>query len=94
MVQNRRFCVCVEEPTRQLLASFESILKAKRDVEDARRVLLAGQVDGMASVAVSRKRSFDCRLDSLSNGDHSMDVDEDNDDHVPERQPSAPFRDR
>jgi serine/threonine/tyrosine-interacting protein len=40
-VQHRRFCVCIEEPMRQLLHSFDSILTAKRDVTRALRTMAA-----------------------------------------------------
>ncbi|KKA19569.1 putative dual specificity protein phosphatase 3 [Rasamsonia emersonii CBS 393.64] len=48
-VQHRRFCVCIEEPMRHLLHSFESILTAKRDVTKAKRSLMSsGGGDGAA----------------------------------------------
>lgn len=94
IVQNRRFCVCVEEPARQMLASFESILQAKRDVENANRSLPTCLADNTSMVTVSRKRSFVCRLETSSNGDHNMDLDGEHGMELSERQPSAPFRDR
>lgn len=91
-VQHRRFCVCIEEPMRHLLASFESILDAKRDVTKAKRMVSSpDQMNPQADV--SRKRSFDDRIenDNQENRDADMDMDAD---RFYDRHPSAPFQDR
>lgn len=92
IVQHRRFCVCIEEPMRHLLASWESILAAKRDVTKAKREALHASWDG-AQMQAPRKRSFsDLNDAALRTGeDTEMDVDGD---RFVERNVSAPFRDR
>ncbi|KAL2006423.1 hypothetical protein VTN00DRAFT_9091 [Thermoascus crustaceus] len=92
IVQHRRFCVCIEEPMRHLLASFESILAAKRDVTKAKRDTLHPNWDA-AQVQTPRKRSFSDLNDSAATAEHDTEMDMDGDRYV-ERNPSAPFQDR
>lgn len=92
MAQSRRFSVSLEEPSRQLLSCFESILNAKRDVEKANRFLLANQASRDGARTISRKRSFDCHFDA-SMSDDGMEADS-IDDNCGERRLSAPFQDR
>lgn len=92
IVQHRRFCVCIEEPMRHLLASFESILTAKRDVTKAKRDTLHPNWDA-AQVQTPRKRSFNDLNDSAATAEHDTEMDMDGDRYV-ERNPSAPFKDR
>ncbi|KGO75221.1 Dual specificity phosphatase [Penicillium italicum] len=97
MIQQRRFCVSIEDNMKYILSSFESILSAKRDVERAKRIT----VRGAASLAppsppqmLTKKRSFhDHRNDDLALEEGEMDVDEDEDPYFA-RKPSAPFQDR
>ncbi|KAJ9248460.1 hypothetical protein DTO207G8_7386 [Paecilomyces variotii] len=91
-VQHRRFCVCIEEPMRILLASFESILDAKRDVAKAKRMVSSS--NGMnPQVQASKKRSLSQQneTDDQEQGDTDMDMDTD---RFYDRNPSAPFQDR
>lgn len=97
MIQQRRFCVSIEDTMKYILTAFESILSAKRDVERAKRV--TGR--GAATLAppsqpptITKKRSFhDHRDDALATGEGEMDMDEDEDPYY-ERKPNAPFQDR
>lgn len=97
MIQQRRFCVSVDDTMKCILVAFESILSAKRDVERAKRntVLCGGAT--LAPPApppmLAKKRSFqDHRDDDVAMEiDMSMDGDED---PFYERKPNAPFQDR
>lgn len=92
LVQNRRFCVCIEDALRHLLGSFESILEAKRDVERVRRAAMMNASLAPPEIAVTRKRSFtDSRVDEETEHD-MMDVDEELE--LDARKPMAPFQDR
>ncbi|KAI9923827.1 hypothetical protein ASPWEDRAFT_172017 [Aspergillus wentii DTO 134E9] len=93
VVQQRRFCVSIEEPLRQLLAFFESILVAKRDVEKAKRAAIANSNLATPPMQISKKRSFDDRHGDETMKDDDMEMDEDGDLAI-DRRPMAPFRDR
>jgi hypothetical protein len=97
IVQQRRFCSSIEDPMKRILEAFDSILSAKRDVEQSKHVTAPR---GAATLApppppqvLTKKRSFqDHREDDLAL-DEEMDVDgEENWFH--ERKPNAPFQDR
>ncbi|BCR86430.1 dual specificity protein phosphatase family protein [Aspergillus chevalieri] len=90
-LQNRRFCVSIEDDLSQLLMSFESILEAKRDVERVRRVSIADSDLAPPPVSAPKKRNFDSHVDEEIEGG-SMDVDES--EELDTRKPSAPFQDR
>lgn len=98
LVQENRYCVTFDEPMRHLLLSFDSILKAKRDVEYTRRraSFMGGptlEVPSMSPV-VAKKRSFADRREEEAIADcDDMEID-DEDDLVDERKPLAPFEDR
>ncbi|KAI1837338.1 hypothetical protein DTO006G1_2816 [Penicillium roqueforti] len=97
MIQARRFCVSIEENMKYILATFETILAAKRDVERAKKMT----VHGAASLAppslsptLTKKRSFhDQRDDDIAMDEGEMDMDEDEDAFY-DRKPNAPFQDR
>ncbi|CAI7628633.1 unnamed protein product [Penicillium glandicola] len=97
MIQQRRFCVSIEDNMKCILTAFESILSAKRDVERVKRIT----VRGAATLAppslpptLTKKRSFqDHRDDDLAVGEGEMDMDGDEDPFY-ERKPNAPFQDR
>ena len=98
MIQQRRFCASIEDPMKRILAAFESILSAKRDVERARHTtaprIAATLAPPSPSPILTKKRSFqDHRDDDHVMGDDEMEVDGD-DDPFFERKPSAPFQDR
>ena len=99
MVQQRRFCVSIEDPLKRVLTAFESILVAKRDVECAKCMATQSGVPNLAPQPVShvllaRKRSFQYRrAEDVEMDDGVMDVDGD-EDLLPERKPVAPFQDR
>ncbi|KAJ5451912.1 Protein-tyrosine/Dual-specificity phosphatase [Penicillium cf. griseofulvum] len=97
MVQQRRFCTSIEDNMKCILAAFESILSAKRDVERAKQIIVRGAAT-LAPPSVppmlTKKRSFqDHRDDDLAIGDGEMDMDGDEDPFY-ERKPNAPFQDR
>ncbi|PWY94844.1 hypothetical protein BO94DRAFT_531785 [Aspergillus sclerotioniger CBS 115572] len=80
VVQSQRFCTDVSESATQMLLAFEAIIKAKRDVERARRA------SSMDVTVHSKKRSND--RDIYETGvDEYMALDQD-------RRPLAPFQDR
>ncbi|KAL1969409.1 hypothetical protein VTN77DRAFT_8847 [Rasamsonia byssochlamydoides] len=96
-VQRRRFCVCIEEPMRHLLHSFESILMAKRDVTKARRSLPPGDISRPLGQSLAKKRSLDERNETevTMGGGGTVDMDMDVDESVvPSKTQPAPFRDR
>ncbi|PKX94061.1 dual specificity protein phosphatase family protein [Aspergillus novofumigatus IBT 16806] len=101
LVQLRRFCICVEEPLRELLASFQSILDAKRDVQKAIQASTSNSTLAIPQATVSRKRSIADRLDepTTTGGDTvGMDMDMNmnimDDGSIDSRKPLAPFQDR
>jgi serine/threonine/tyrosine-interacting protein len=98
MIQQRRFCASIEDPMKRILAAFESILSAKRDVERARHTIpphiAATLAPPSSSPILTKKRSFqDHRNDDHLMDDDEMEVDGDGDPFF-ERKPSAPFQDR
>jgi len=98
-VQQRRFCVSIEDPLKRVLAAFESILAAKRDVEHSRRTSIpSGAPTHLAPppilMPLAKKRSFQDRIyDDRVMVDSEMDVDGE-DEALAERKPVAPFQDR
>lgn len=90
-LQNRRFCVSIEDDLSQLLMSFESILEAKRDVERVRRVSIAESDIAPPLVSAPKKRTFDSHVDEEME-DGVMDVD--GSEEWDARKPMAPFQDR
>lgn len=97
-VQHRRFCVSIEDPLKQILAAFESILAAKRDVERAKRTVgpagMAPRIPPPPAMGIAKKRSFqERRGDDQIMDDVDMDLDGE-EDLMSERKPVAPFRDR
>lgn len=100
MIQQHRFCVSIEEPTKHILMAFESILAAKRDVEIAKRQ--GTQPASLPSLApppippilLANKRSFrDLQDEEIAMDDEDVDMDG-GDDMLLERKPMAPFQDR
>ncbi|CAI7631019.1 unnamed protein product [Penicillium viridicatum] len=99
MIQQRRFCVSVEDTMKYILTAFETILSAKRDVERAKKITVRGAASlapPSAPPMLAKKRSFqDHRNDDLVMDEGEMDVDEDdNEDPFYARKPNAPFQDR
>ncbi|GKZ36262.1 hypothetical protein AbraIFM66950_007259 [Aspergillus brasiliensis] len=80
LVQSQRLSIVVDESATQLLLAFEAIIKAKRDVEIARR---ANTLDTSTS---SKKRTNSRDADDMDIDDFEM-LDR-------ERKPLAPFQDR
>ncbi|PLB43551.1 dual specificity protein phosphatase 3 [Aspergillus steynii IBT 23096] len=84
----QRFCIDIDEPLKNLLLSFESILAAKRDVESSRRMASANP--GLATLTTTnRKRD----LEDPNDMEDSMDMDG-HDGLFPARRGTAPFQDR
>ncbi|KAL3480310.1 hypothetical protein BJX99DRAFT_220561 [Aspergillus californicus] len=87
-LHSQRFCIDMEDGYKQLLASFEGILNAKRDVANARRASTNSNLAAPA-MTLSKKRSFADRVE-----------DEDMQDGMTfeasalDRKPMAPFNDR
>ncbi|KAH3151354.1 hypothetical protein KXV81_002244 [Aspergillus fumigatus] len=101
LVQLRRFCICVEEPLRELLASFQSILDAKRDVYKAIQASTSDSTSGIPQATVSRKRNIADRFDEPtgSGGDMlglemDMNMNIMDDGAIDSKKPLAPFQDR
>lgn len=99
MIQQRRFCVSIEDTMKYILTAFETILSAKRDVERAKKFTVRGAASlapPSAPPMLAKKRSFqDHRNDDLVMEEGEMDVDEDdNEDPFYARKPNAPFQDR
>lgn len=92
ILQNRRFCVCVEDDLGQLLVSFESILEAKRDVERVRRASIADSDLALPPVSAPKKRNLADSYDDEEMEDSFMDVDGSEEWDI--RKPLAPFQDR
>ncbi|KAJ5158287.1 Protein-tyrosine/Dual-specificity phosphatase [Penicillium coprophilum] len=97
MIQQRRFCVSIEDNMKCILAAFESILSAKRDVERARQIIVRGAATlapPSAPPLLTKKRSFqDHKDDDIAIGEDEMDMDADEDPFY-DRMPNAPFQDR
>lgn len=98
-VQQHRFCVSIEDPMKRILASFESILMAKRDVESAKHANIQSGAATLAPppvppVLLAKKRSFaDQQEHDTDMADCDMDIDDEG--HSPmDRMPRAPFQDR
>ncbi|KAF3397824.1 Serine/threonine/tyrosine-interacting protein [Penicillium rolfsii] len=98
-VQQHRFCVSIEDPMKRILASFESILMAKRDVERAKHVNMQSGAATLAPppvppVLLAKKRSFADRQEHDNDlADHDMDIDDEGHSSM-DRMPRAPFQDR
>jgi serine/threonine/tyrosine-interacting protein len=93
LVQQRRFSVSIVEGMKCILAAFEHILSAKRDVERAKQTPTHSGAATLAPPSLqmlAKKRSF--RDDTMDDEDGDMVVDSDN--SFSERRPSAPFQDR
>ncbi|KAJ5950540.1 uncharacterized protein N7479_008953 [Penicillium vulpinum] len=97
MIQQRRFCVSIEDNMKLTLAAFESILSAKCDVERAKKYMVRGGATlapPSAPPMLTKKRSFqDHKYDDLAVDEDEMDMDMDEDPFF-ERKPQAPFQDR
>jgi hypothetical protein len=91
-VQVRRLCVDIEEPLKYMLASFESILNAKRDVTRAQHVMPQATlaVDNSSAFQTSQKRSIDAMQDDADTEPNSTEMDTE---RFSNRNPSAPFHD-
>lgn len=94
-VNYRRFCVCLDEPAKQMLRTFEGILVANRTVN--KHVLQSGAGNSLTVERVS-KRSIKRSLEEDDDGDDAMTgVLDENDldrDRFTDRKPFAPFIDR
>lgn len=90
-VQTHRFCIETDEEARIMLRSFESILEAKRDVEQTRRAVSASPHSLFAPRSVSRKRDMDYRHEDENMGDN---MDTGGIGGEPFRRPLGPFQDR
>ncbi|KAJ5940949.1 hypothetical protein N7516_001117 [Penicillium verrucosum] len=98
MIQERRFCVSIEDSMKCILTAFDTILSAKRDVERAKKLTVRGAASlapPSAPLVLAKKRSFqDHRNDDPVMDEGEMDVDDDEDDPFYARNPNAPFQDR
>lgn len=98
-VQQHRFCVSIEDPMKRILAAFESILTAKRDVESAKHANIKSGAATLAPppvphVLLAKKRSFADRQEYESDmTDVDMDIDDEGHSSM-DRMPRAPFQDR
>jgi hypothetical protein len=99
MLQQRRFCISIDDAMTQILLSFESILAAKRDVERARRANIQIGAATLAPppippVMLAKKRSFaDRQFEDTQMAGCEMDID-DEVGSLLDRKPMAPFQDR
>ncbi|KAJ5578282.1 uncharacterized protein N7459_007246 [Penicillium hispanicum] len=99
MIQQRRFCVSIEDPMKRILIAFGTILAAKRDVERAKHTTPHTGAPTLAPppvppVMLAKKRSYHDRLlDDADMLDDGMDLDGE-DEMLPERKPIPPFQDR
>jgi hypothetical protein len=98
-VQQHRFCVSIEDPMKRILAAFESILLAKRDVESAKHATIQSGAATLAPppvppVLLAKKRSFADRQEHDTDmADSDMDIDDEGHSSM-DRMPRAPFQDR
>lgn len=98
-VQQHRFCVSIEDPMRRILAAFESILMAKRDVESAKNSNTQSGATTLAPppippVLLAKKRSFaDRQENDIDMAESDMDIDSEGHSSM-DRMPRAPFQDR
>ncbi|KAJ5359612.1 uncharacterized protein N7496_012025 [Penicillium cataractarum] len=98
-VQQHRFCVSIEDPMRRILAAFESILMAKRDVESAKHANTQSGATTLAPppippVLLAKKRSFaDRQENDIDMADSDMEIDSKGHSSM-DRMPRAPFQDR
>ncbi|KAF9884134.1 hypothetical protein FE257_002255 [Aspergillus nanangensis] len=91
-VHLQRFCIETDDESRMMLASFGSILAAKRDVEQTQRSARMNCLSpGIAPRATSRKRNI-AYCNEMETGD-GMDVDDIGDQNGL-RKPLGPFQDR
>ncbi|OJK04787.1 hypothetical protein ASPACDRAFT_109670 [Aspergillus aculeatus ATCC 16872] len=88
-VSARRFCIDIDDPASQLLLSFESILDAKRVVEEARR---ASEAKNTPVRGGCRKRDA-AEFDMVEEDGHAMGL-EAGEAADENRRPLAPFEDR
>ncbi|KNG80987.1 putative dual specificity protein phosphatase 3 [Aspergillus nomiae NRRL 13137] len=92
VVHAHRLSVEADEPSRQMLVSFESIIMAKRNVEEVRRATTEGAGLMVPPQTVCKKRSFTHRNEDEAMEDiMDMGADEDT---ASDRKPVAPFQDR
>jgi hypothetical protein len=91
-VHLQRLSVEADEESRQVLASFETIIEAKRNVEEARRASMENTKSVISPQTVCGKRSH-AHGDEDETMEDNMDMGEDGD-GVSERRPIAPFQDR
>jgi rhodanese-related sulfurtransferase len=98
-VQQHRFCVSIEDPMKRILAAFDSILMAKRDVESAKNANMQSGATTLAPppvppVLLAKKRSFADRQEpDAEMADSDMDIDDEGHSSM-DRMPRAPFQDR
>ncbi|OJJ49917.1 hypothetical protein ASPZODRAFT_139262 [Penicilliopsis zonata CBS 506.65] len=97
MVQHCRFCTSIEDPIRQILASFESILQAKRDVERTRRTSGTLASNALSPTTSKKRNLFDRSHNTMQRGDDDGDDDDSMDEadaFMIDRMAMAPFQDR
>ncbi|CAI7642772.1 unnamed protein product [Penicillium pancosmium] len=98
MLQQRRFCISIDDAMTRILLSFESILAAKRDVERSRRANIQTGAATLAPppippVMLAKKRSFaDRQFEDTQMAGCEMDIDDVG--SLLDRKPMAPFQDR
>ena len=98
MVQSQRFCLAIEDGSKNMLQTFEDILRAKRDVATndniATRALNQNENGPSATATVRKvsKRSYNDAIDSDEDMDDGDEVAIEHD--VEGRSGQAPFQDR
>ncbi|KAF7597605.1 hypothetical protein BBP40_000083 [Aspergillus hancockii] len=92
VVHLQRLSVEADEESRLMLASFETIIDAKRNVEEARRASKENSGSMISPQTVCGKRSYAHRDENEAMEDH-MDMGDDGD-AASQRRPVAPFQDR
>ncbi|PYI21554.1 phosphatases II [Aspergillus violaceofuscus CBS 115571] len=90
-VSSRRFCIDIDESASQLLLSFESILDAKRVVEQARR---ASETKNTTLKGASSRKRDAAEFDMVEEDGYAMGLEAGEAAADENRRPLAPFEDR
>lgn len=97
LIQQYRCSLSIDEPVKRVLAAFDTVLAAKRDVEQAKRAAVHTGATTLAPppvspVVLSKKRTLQTRRDDGADTIDGMALDEE--DMASIQEPCAPFQDR